>query len=129
MQERTTQVLLTVVAVLLLAHLLRPTPQSPPAQAKGVEPTPAVLRAQVIELVDTQGRVIAQLHRGEDGGGTLRLRSGDGTVRVKLGATADGSGLLLFDTEIEPAVWLATNTSGTSVTLAEKGKEKRIITP
>jgi hypothetical protein len=129
MQERTTQVLLTVVAVLLLAHLLRPTPASPPAQAKGVAPPPTVLRAQAIELVDTQGRVIAQLHRGADGGGNLRLRSEDGTVRVKLGATADGSDLLLFDKEVEPAVWLATNMSGTSVTLAEQGKEKRIIKP
>ena len=79
--------------------------------------------------MDQRGQVRAQLHIGEDGGGNLRLRSGDGTVRVKLAGTADGSGLLLLDKEAEPALWLAANKSGTSVTLAEKGKEKRVIKP
>ena len=50
-------------------------------------------------------------------------------MRVKLGASADGSGLLLADKECEPAVWLVTNKSGTSITLAEKGKEKRVMKP
>ncbi len=90
---------------------------------------PKVIRAQAIELVDERGQVRAQLHLGEDGGGNLRLRSGDGTVRVKLAGTTDGSGLLLFDKEAEPAVWLAATKSGTSVTLAEKGKDKRVIKP
>ncbi|HXG69112.1 MAG TPA: hypothetical protein VNJ04_00695 [Gemmatimonadaceae bacterium] len=90
---------------------------------------PKVIRAQAVELVDERGQVRAQLHLGEDGGGNLRLRSGDGTVRVKLAGTVDGSGLLLFDKEAEPAVWLTANKSGTSVTLAEKGKEKRVIKP
>ena len=90
---------------------------------------PKVLRAEAIELVDGRGQVRAQLHLGEDGGGNLRLRSGDGTVRVKLAGTADGAGLLLFDKEAEPAVWLAANKSGTSVTLAEKGTDKRLFKP
>lgn len=90
---------------------------------------PKVIRAQAIELVDERGQVRAQLHLGEDGGGNLRLRSGDGVVRVKLAGTGDGSGLVLFDKEAEPAVWLAANKSGTSVTIAEKGKDKRIIKP
>jgi hypothetical protein len=50
-------------------------------------------------------------------------------VRVKLGASTDGSGLILFDTEASPAIHLAANKSGTSVTLAQKGKEKRVIQP
>ena len=50
-------------------------------------------------------------------------------MRVKLAGTADGSGLLLLDKEAEPAVWLATSRSGTSMTLAEKGKEQRVIKP
>ena len=99
-----------------------------PAVAQSPQ-VPKVIRAQAIELVDERGQVRAQLHLGEDGGGNLRLRSGDGTVRVKLAGTADGSGLLLFDKEAEPAVWLTANKSGTSVTLNEKGKEKRIIKP
>jgi hypothetical protein len=131
MKERATQFLLATVALLLLAHLVRPSLNISTAQAQQqqVEKTPAVVRAQAIELVDKKGQVVGQLHVGEDGGGNLRLRSGDGTVRVKLAGTADGSGLLLCDKEAEPAVWLATNKSGTSVTLAERGKQKRVIKP
>lgn len=129
MKERTTQVLLTAVALLLLAHLVRPASTSSAAHAQEAGQPPAVLRAQAIELVDKQGKVVAQLHLGEDGGGNLRLRSGDGTVRVKLGATTDGSSLLLFDEKTEPAVSLVSNKSGTSVMLAESGKEKRVIKP
>ena len=129
MRERTTQILLAVIAVLLLVHLVRPALTSSSAQASQVEKAPAIIRAQAIELVDQKGQVVGQLHVGEDGGGNLRLRSGDGMVRVKLAGTADGSGLLLFDKEAEPAVWLAANKSGTSVTLAEKGREKRLIKP
>jgi hypothetical protein len=129
MRERTTHVLLAGVLALLIAHLFRPARARPDERATGAGQAPAVLRARAIELVDQRGRVVAQLHVGEDGGGNLRLRSADGSVRVKLGATADGSGLLLFDKHVEPAVWLVANESGTSATLAEKGKEKRIIRP
>lgn len=129
MRERTTQALLAAVALLLLAHLLRPAISSSTAHAQGSGPAPAVLRAEAFELVDKQGKVVAQLHLGEDGGGNIRLRSGDGMVRVKLGATAAGSALLLFDKQAEPALWLVSGTSGTSLTLAESGKEKRLIKP
>ena len=128
MKERTTQGLLAVVAALLIVHLFR-SPVFPTARAQEATKPMAIVRAEAFELVDKAGKVVAQLHVGEDGGGNIRLRSGDGMVRVKLGATADGSGLLLFDKEAEPAVWLATNKSGTSVTLAEKGKEKKVLKP
>jgi hypothetical protein len=122
MKERTTQALLLAVGALLAAHLVVAAPV-------GVEQVPEVLRARAIELVDGQGQVVAQLHVGADGGGNLRLRAGDGTVRVKLGATADGSGLVLLDKDVEPAVWLAANKSGTRLTLAEKGKEEKVFRP
>ena len=127
MTARTTRVLLAAAVLLLAVNLLRSA--RPTAEAQEAEQIPPVLRAQAIELVDQQGREVAQLYVGEDGGGNLRLRSGDGTVRVKLGATSDGSGLLLLDKDAEPAVWLATKKDGTSITLAEKGKESRVIAP
>ena len=129
MRERPTQILLAATALLLLAHLLRPVLFSSSAQAQQVDKAPAVLRAQAIELVDKNGQAVGQLFVGEDGGGNLRLRSSDGVVRVKLGGTSDGSGLLLFDQETEPAVWMVADRSGTRVTLSEKGKEKRVIRP
>jgi hypothetical protein len=129
MTERTTQVLLVIISVLLLAQFWKSVPQLPAAQAEETASAPAVLRAQAIELVDRQGKVKVQLQVAEDGGGLLRMRGAEGTVRVKLGATPDGSGLLLFDQRVEPAVWLAVDKNGTRVTLAEEGKENRVIEP
>ena len=128
MKDRTTQLLLAAVALLLALHLFRPAPL--PA-ARGGQPAqpPAVLRAESFEMVNAQGQVIAQLHRGEDGGGNLRLRTADGTIRVKLGATADGSSLHLMDNQPEPAVSLGSNKSGTRITLAQKGKQQRVLQP
>jgi hypothetical protein len=130
MKERLTPMLLAAVVVLLAASYLAPLRVATVATSAQVpEPVPAVLRAQAIELVDKAGKVIAQLYVGEDGGGNIRLRSADGTVRVKLGATNNGSGLLLLDKDTEPAVTLGSNQAGTSLTLAERGKPKRVITP
>lgn len=128
MKERTTQMLLAAVAVLLVVHLVRLDPGHLLPAARAQEAA-EVLRAHAIELVDAQGQVVAQLHVGADGGGNLRLRSGDGTVRVKLAGTADGSGLLLLDREAEPALLLATGDSGTSLTLSEKGMRRRVLRP
>lgn len=128
MKERTTQILLAIIAVLLAAHFVRPAWFSSSASPQG-EKIPAVLRAQSIELVDKQGQARAQLFLGEDGSGNLRLRDASGTVRVKLGATATGAGLILFDEDVEPAIWAKTDKSSASLKLTEKGKEPRVIKP
>jgi hypothetical protein len=107
MKERTTQALLATVAILLLAHLVRPA--TSPAQAQQVEKIPAVLRAQAVELVDKKGQVVAQLHVEEDGGGNLRLRSGNGVVRVKLGGTAESSYCCLIRRPSQRYRWLRTD--------------------
>ena len=124
--DRTTKTLLTAVVALLAAHLVRSAPSAPIADAQEVAP---VVRAQAIELVNAQGLVVAQLYTGDDGGGNLRLRNGEGLVRVKLGATADGSGLLLLDRDVEPAVVLGSGDEGTSLTLAQEGRRNRVIKP
>ena len=126
MKERTTQGLLAAIVVLLAAHLVRGTPSVPLARAQEVVP---VLRAQAIELVNAQGLVVGQLYTGDDGAGNIRLRSAEGTVRVKLGASADGSGLLLLDRNVEPAVVLGSSDQGTSLTLAQEGRKSRVIRP
>jgi len=128
MKSHKLTLVLTCINLAVAAVVLSRPAWDKPVEAESIQ-TPKVIRAQEIELVDQRGQVRAQLHIGEDGGGNLRLRSGDGTVRVKLAGTADGSGLLLLDKEAEPALWLASGKSGTSVTLAEKGKEKRVIKP
>jgi hypothetical protein len=127
MKERITQSLLALLCLLIGLHLLRDQ-KSTTVQADS-NGTPSVVRAQGFELVDPRGQVVAQLYLGTDGGGNIRLRSGDGMVRVKLGASADGSGLLLLDKEAEPAVHAVAGKDGTSLVIAQQGKDKKVLSP
>ena len=129
MKERTTQVLLAAVGVLLVAQFFRSAPVLPTAQAEEAEKIPAVLRARMIELVDERGQIRANLKVEPDGEAVFRMKDAKGTIRVKLGASEDGSGLLLVDDRTEPAGHLLAKRTGTTLTLAEKGKEKRVIKP
>ncbi|MDH4289721.1 MAG: hypothetical protein OEW27_08280 [Aquincola sp.] len=124
-----TQSLLALVALLLLAHLLAATPAVPSAVAQTAAPVHEVLRARRIDLVAAGGQVVAQLYTAEDGAGNLRLRNGSGEVRVKLGATADGAGLILMNQSTEPAAWLSVASAQTSLKLSERGKATRVIAP
>jgi len=96
------------------------------AQSQPQAPVAGVLRARLIELVDANGRTRAQLHLGEDGGGNLRLYGGNGEVRVKLGGTTAGGGLILMDARTEPVVLLAADERGPALTLTdENGRANR----
>jgi hypothetical protein len=129
MNTRLTQVLLALVVVLLAAHLLWSIVIVPGAGIQGNIPVEDIVRARLIELVNAEGEVVGQIYTGEDGSGQIRLRSGEGMIRVKLGAGLDGSGLVLMDGDSEPAVWLAVDEQGTRLTLAQKGKTARVLTP
>jgi hypothetical protein len=90
---------------------------------------PDILRARVIELVDENGQIRAQLKVENDGEAVFRLRDPKGEVRVKLGAGGDGSGLLLLDGSTEPGIQMLAKSATTSVTLSSKGGQRRVITP
>lgn len=129
MNVRFAQGLLAIAGLLLATHLVAPFATLRTASAQSSAQVPDVLRARLIELVAADGKVVAQLHAGEDGSGQLRLRSAGGEVRVKLGPSAGGSSLILMDENTEPAVWLTASRDGTSMTLAEEGKEKLVLAP
>jgi hypothetical protein len=128
MRERVTQVLLALTVVLLGAQFFRFAPTVATVRAEDGK-VPDVLRARMIELVDDHGQARANLKVEPGGEVVFRLRDAQGAIRVKLGASADGSGLLLLDDQTEPAVHVLAKRGGTTLTLAEKGKEKRVITP
>jgi len=129
MKDRITQTLLTAIAVVLLSQLLRSQFHVAQAEEAGAGAVPAVLRAHMIELVDEAGQIRANLKLEPNGEVVFRMRDAKGTIRVKLGAAEDGSGLLLINDQTEPGVQLLAKSTGTTVTLTEKGKEKRVITP
>ena len=87
-----------------------------------------VVRARTIELVDNRGRVRAQLNVESSGEVVFRLRDSAGTIRVKLGASEDGSGLLLANEATEPGVHIIANRRATSVTV-QRGQLRQVITP
>jgi hypothetical protein len=109
-----TQLLTMTLAVINLVLLLFLLGQAQSAAAPGVG---SVLRAQAIELVDDQGQVRAQLTVESSGETVFRLRDATGTIRVKLAAAEDGSGLLLLDEATEPGVHLLAKSSGATLTL------------
>ena len=76
---------MTLVAVAVVAVLLLDRPA-------GADRVPSVLRARTIELVDGRGQVRAQIKVERPSREVVfRLRDQDGQVRVKLGASRDGS--------------------------------------
>ena len=112
-------VALCLVGVLAAAVLDRPA---------GAERAPSVLRARTIELVDGRGQVRAQLKVERGGEVVFRLRDQDGAVRVKLGASRTGSGLLLLNEATEPGVQALAGADKTSLSL-QRGDQRNEIVP
>ena len=94
------------------------------------------LRGHALELVDDRGQIRSRLNVESSGEVVLRLLDQNGTIRVKLGAGEDGSGLLLADEETEPGVHIIARRSGTSerptttsITLRGAEGQERVIRP
>jgi hypothetical protein len=114
------------LAVINLTLVLFILIQASSATAKGVPP---LIRARMIELVDDKGAVRAQLNVESSGEVVFRLRDAQGTIRVKLGASENGSGLLLANDATEPGIHMLANDTGTSLTLTGKDGKRRVINP
>jgi hypothetical protein len=119
--QRVAVALICTNLVLLLGLLL--VGRSAVAQAVS-----SVLRARAIELVDDRGLVRAQLNVESNGEVVFRLRDANGTIRVKMGASEEGSGLVLIDESTEPGVHMLAKRTGTSLTL-KKGNQQQVIRP
>src|SRR3990172_10498667 len=107
-------VVLTVVNLVgLLAVLAH-------ARTTGAQGTDGVLRGRSLELVDDRGQLRARFNVEANGEVVLRLLDQQGTIRVKLGAATDGSGLLLANDATEPGIHLLAGAAGSSVRVANK---------
>ncbi len=88
-----------------------------------------VLRAQAIELVDRDGQVRGALTVESNGEAVFRLRDATGTIRVKLGASEEGSALLLLDGSTEPGAHILSRRTGTTFTLKGTDGQPHLIEP
>lgn len=127
MKPNSTKSLLALAVILLGGNLAYQSGLAGSARAASPPQVQEVIRARLIELVAPDGKVVGQLHTSEDGSANLRLRNGSGEVRVKIGASKDGAGLVLMDNNTEPGVTLYAKDSGGSATLAEGGKPKKVV--
>jgi hypothetical protein len=116
-------VVLTIVNLVLLIVLLMQ------GRMIAAQTVPEVLRVRAFELVDENGHVRAQLNVEPSGEVVFRLRGQDESIRVKLGASADGSGLVLINNETEPGVQLLAQRGETGLTLTGQDGEKQVIEP
>jgi hypothetical protein len=87
--------------------------------------SPEVLQAQRIGLLDSDGYIRAQLRVEERGDTVFRMRDAKGEIRMKLGASGTGSGLLLNNGATEPGVHVLAQDGGVA-TIPLHGKDGKL---
>jgi len=116
--------ILTVINFILLIAVL--------AQSRiiATQRIPEVLRVRAFQLVDENGEVRAQFNvDGTSGEVIFRMMDQQGTIRVKLGASEDGSGLVLLNDLTEPGVHILAQQGDTSLTITNQSGAKQVIEP
>jgi hypothetical protein len=88
-----------------------------------------ILRGRALELVDESGKTRARIDVEPSGEVVLRLLDQQGTIRVKLGAGKEGSGLLLANDATEPGVHILAKATGSSIRVVNKNGRERLIAP
>jgi hypothetical protein len=123
MKNQRLAVAITTINILILIFVLAQ------ARSNATQNVTPVVRARSLQLIDERGQVRAQFDVESSGEAVFRLRDAKGAIRVKLGASEDGSGLLLLNEATEPGVHILSKGAGASVILAGKDGQKRVITP
>lgn len=88
-----------------------------------------IVRTSAFELVDAQGHVRTRLMVEESGEVVLRLLDETGTIRVKIGAGSEGSGLVMLDDRTEPGIQMLARADDSVIRLANAAGASRTITP
>lgn len=120
--QRIAVALTAINLMLLLATLAQ-------ARSTGTQTVSPVLRGRVLELVDEDDQIRSRLNVESNGEVVFRLLDQKGTIRAKLGAGENGSGLLLANDATEPSVHILAKAAGSSLMLVNKDGWERIITP
>jgi hypothetical protein len=114
------------LGALNLAILVGVAVQARTAGAQGGED---ILRGRALELVDEGGKTRARIGVEPNGEVVFRLLDQEGTIRVKLGAGKEGSGLLLANDATEPGVHILAKATGSSIKVVNKDGRERVIAP
>ena len=85
-----------------------------------------IVRGEAFELIGPGGQIRARLNLESDGNVVLRLMDEEGTIRVKLGASRKGSGLVLLNESTEVGVHLLADGS---IRLKNRDGREKVIIP
>jgi hypothetical protein len=99
------------------------------ARTAGAQGGDDILRGRALELVDEGGKTRARIDVEPSGEVVFRLLDQRGTIRVKLGAGKEGSGLLLANDATEPGVHILAKDTGSSIRVVNKDGRQRLIAP
>jgi hypothetical protein len=99
------------------------------ARTAGTQGGDDILRGRALELVDEGGKTRARIDVEPSGEVVFRLLDQRGTIRVKLGAGKEGSGLLLANDATEPGVHILAKDTGSSIRVVNKDGRQRLIAP
>jgi len=83
------------------------------------------IRVKEFELVDTKGIIRASFKVEPDGEMMMRLKDQSGNIRVKLGASDEGSGLVLLNGATALGIQALAKNKGTTLVLVDKDGKKR----
>jgi hypothetical protein len=123
---KTQNLIILLILLNLMGWLYWAMAQTPPPATVGVAP---LVRARAIELVDSKGTRRALLSVEENGETVFRLVDAKGSIRVKLGASAAGSGLVLLNDATEVGIHALAKDKETTLTLINKNGRKQVLTP
>ena len=98
-------------------------------RAAGAQGGEDILRGRALELLDEGGKTRARIDVEPNGEVVFRLLDQQGTIRVKLGAGKEGSGLLLANDATEPGVHILAKATGSSIRVVNKDGRERLIAP
>jgi len=77
------------------------------------------------EMVDDNGKIRASIKAESNGEVVFRLKDKRGNIRVKMGASEDGSALVLLDKNTKLGVFVMAKRDTSSITITSKdGKRK-----
>jgi hypothetical protein len=125
MKKQLLTIVLTTINLMLLVLLL--------TQSSRADSPTSVLQVRSLELVDANGQVRSRMNIEPSGDVVFRLMDQKGTIRVKIGANENGSGLVLLDETTAPGVQIIASQKGkqdqpltTSLTLTSGDKQQTI---
>lgn len=90
---------------------------------------PSVIKGKSLELTDEKGTKRASIKVEPNGEVVFRLHNTKGEVRVKIGASDEGSGIVLLNDSTNPGIQALAKHSGGTLTLFDENGNRHPVMP